>query len=79
MELDLKIVGRPQYQLFFIKGGILLAISQDTEIVNMIWLRTVFIRFGWPPIEREAGFVSIEELQRWANLPTEMKQRDPRK
>ena len=67
MELDLKLVGRPQYQLAFIKGGILLVISQDTEVINQIWLRTVTIRFGWPLIEREAGFVSTEELQRWAN------------
>ena len=66
MELDLELVGRPQYH-FFIKGGILLAISQDTEIDNIICLQTFTIRFGWPPIEREAGFVSTEELQRWAN------------
>lgn len=68
IELDLEVIGRPQYQFFGTKGGILLAISQQTEIANMIWLRTVTVRFGWPLIKREAGFVSIDELERWANV-----------
>lgn len=67
MELDLEIIGQPQYQFDWIKGGILLTIAQETAIVNMIWLRTVTVRFGWPPIERKAGFVSTDELEGWAN------------
>lgn len=67
MQLDLKIVGRPHYQFLFIKWGLLLTIAQQTEVINQIWLRTFTVCFGWPPIEREAGFVSTEELERWAN------------
>lgn len=67
MELDLKLVGRPQYYLDFIKWGILLAIVQQSEVINQVWLRTIRVCFGWPPIGTEAGFVSTEELERWAN------------
>mgnify|MGYP001587561496 CR=1 FL=1 len=59
--------GPPRFTIVPGRLGVMLVWGADTSVRNLVWMRTIVLQIGWPPVGHEEGYYDRDSF---SEVPT---------